>query len=471
MKTECTSIKFEFQALGRREVQADFDGGDITSDAGALLLREVDQKFSITQQIAECFTDHRNQEMIEHSVQDLVAQRVFALASGYEDLNDHAQLRHDPLMATLVGKTDPTGKSRLRKRDQGTALAAPSTLNRLELTRPAMKDSDSRYNKIEAHIDKLSAVLVDLFLQMHQASPPEEIILDVDATDDLIHGKQEGRFFHGYYDNYCFLPLYIFCGDFPLCARLRTSNRDGAYGTKEELKWIIEKIRKQWPQVRIVVRGDSGFCRSDIMEWCEGNNVQYILGIARNKRLEALLKPTMDVAKEQHEESGEMIKLFTEFQYRTQTSWNRERRVIGKAQYSEKGANPRFIVTNFTSEEWATDEIYTDLYCARGDMENRIKEQQLDLFADRTSSSFMHSNQLRLLYATYGYVLLNALRHFGLKDTKMARAQCGTIRTKLLKIGAVVKVSVRRVYLALSSACPYQDLFEQIFLNLQQLRC
>jgi hypothetical protein len=445
-----------------------FDGGRITSDAGAVLLREVEKHFGIIRQFSACFTDYRDADRVEHRVQDLVAQRVYGLALGYEDLNDHDDLRHDPLLATLVGKADPTGQDRFSRRDRGKPLAGKSTLNRLELTRDKVPEQE-RYKKIVADWGKIENLFVDLFLQMHTRSP-RQIVLDLDDTDDPLHGRQEGRFFHGYHREYCYLPLYVFCGNHLLAARLRRSNIDSAKGSVQEIARIVEQIRSRWPRVRIVVRGDSGFCRDDLMSWCEANGVDYVLGLARNRRLEAKLDKTMQQARKRYEETEAAVRIFTEFRYRTLDSWNRSRRVVAKAEYLPKGPNPRFVVTSLSAEQVDARTLYEQKYAARGDMENRIKEQQLTLFADRTSTHWMRSNQLRLWLSSVAYTLLNAFRRFGLKGTSMARAQCETIRRKLLKIGAQVSMTVRRIVLSFASACPYQAIFRLAYQNLQRLR-
>jgi len=464
MQTECTQQTFEFQGLGRREVVAHFDGGPITSDAGGLLLREVEEHTGIVRQLARCFTDHRDEEAIEHPVEQLLRQRIFGLALGYEDLNDHDDLRHDPLLATLVGKQDPTGNDRLRKRDRGKALAGRNTLNRLELT-PRGADAGSRYKKIVAHQGQIESLFVDVFLQLHPR-PPKRIVLDLDATDDPLHGDQLGKFFHGYYKSYCFLPLYIFCGDHLLCAKLRPSDIDASAGSVKQLARIVEQIRRRWPDVQIVVRGDSGFCRENLMAWCEAHGVDYIFGLAKNKRLEQILGKELYEAKRQFEATGWPARVFKDFNYRTRKSWSRSRRVIGKAEHLRKGANPRFVVTSLAAEEFDARRLYEEEYCARGEMENRIKEQQLYLFADRTSAHTMRANQLRLWFSSVAYMLLQVIREFGLKGTKLARARCDTIRLKLLKIGASVRVTVRRVWLSMAESCPYRGLFATVYANL-----
>ena len=471
MKTECIAEQLEFHALGKREVIGKFNGGKISSDAGGILLREVEQRTHILKRLSECFIDHRNPELIEHSLLSLIQQRCFGIALGYEDLNDHDELRQDSLLALLCGKEDLTGKQRIQAQDKGKPLAGKSTLNRLELT-PLDADKKSRYKKIVANADAMDELLVDLFLESHTTAP-EEIVLDVDATDDPLHGNQEGRFFHGYYKDYCYLPLYIFCGEQLLCARLRKANQDGAAGTVEELQPIVSRIRAAWPEVRIILRGDSGFCRDDILSWCEAHQVDYIVGLAKNDRLKTLIAKEMEQAREQYKGTGEAARVFKDFRYQTLKSWSCERRVVGKAEYLGKGENPRFVVTSLPKNEMAARELYEELYCARGEMENRIKEQQLCLFADRTSTHEILSNQLRLYFSSFAYVLIQTLRRLGLAGTRMAKAQCDTIRLKLFKIGAQIRISVRKVWLSFSESYPYADLFMQIYNKLQQipLRC
>jgi len=462
--TECTQSNFEFHALDRREVVAQFDGGDITTDAGGLLVREVDRRLHLTERLAACFSDHRRRDKIEHTVRELAAQRVYGLVLGYEDLNDHDQLRGDPLMAVLVGKAEPKGTDRRRAQDQGKAGAGKSTLNRLELT-PADADAKARYKKIVYDAQSMDRLLVELFLEARE-QPPARIVLDLDATDDPVHGNQEGRFFHGYYGDYCYLPLYILCGEFVLCARLRSSNIDASAGALEEVQRIVAQIRATWPAVEIVLRGDGGFCRDAIMSWCEDNGVSFVFGLAKNKRLGKIIGPQLQEAKAQFEETQKAARVFTEFSYQTRKSWKRERRVVAKAEHLDKGANPRFVVTSFGAGQIEARALYEELYCARGEMENRIKEQQLALFADRTSTELMRSNQLRLYFSTFAYQLLQGLRRLGLKGTEMAQAQCQTIRLKLLKIGAQVRVTVRRVYLSLATGYPFRAIFACVYANL-----
>ena len=460
MTTECTPEQLEFHALGRRDVVGRFDGGRITSDGGGLLLREVDRRIGLFDRLAACFVDHRNPNSVEHSVRDLVAQRTYGLALGYEDLNDHDELRSDSVLALLVGKRDLTGDKRERARDHGQPLAGSSTLNRLELTMPASAPSD-RYKKIAADPRVFDRLLVDMFIEAHKRAP-RQIWLDLDATDDPLHGHQEGRFFHGYYRCYCYLPLYIFCGEHLLCARLRPSNADGAAGSVDELEQIVAQVRTHWPKTRIIIRGDSGFCREDLMAWCESHDVDYLLGLARNPRLSRRLESDMAKARVEHENTGQPARRFRDFRYGTRTSWSRRRRVVGKAEYLPGKANPRFVVTSLALKQADARTLYEQLYCARGEMENRIKEQQLGLFADRTSTETMRANQLRLYFSSFAYVLMHALRRLGLDGTAYAKAQCTTIRLKLLKIGARLRITVRKVWLSFSESYPYASDFARI---------
>lgn len=457
--TDCNQRPLEFHQLGRREITARFDAPAITSDAGGLLLRELDSKFAFVQQFAQCFDDHRSPRFTVHSLEELLSQRVFAIALGYEDLNDHEQLRHDPLLAVLAGKREPAP-------EEGFSLAGKSTLNRLELT-PVGADKRSRYKKIVARHGDIEDFFVNAFLQVH-SKPPKRIVLDLDATDDPLHGHQLGRFFHGYYKSYCYLPLYIFCGSHLLSAKLRPSNIDAAAGSVKQLDRIVKQIRTEWPDVQIVIRGDSGFCRDNIMSWCEVNGVDFVLGLAKNARLKRILGKELHEAKQQFEATGNPARVYKDFRYRTRKSWNRERRVIGKAEYLAKGENPRFVVTTL-SEDVDACTIYEKEYCPRGDMENRIKEQQLYLFADRTSASTMRANQLRLWLSSVAYVLVNTLREVGLKGTELEKAQCHTIRLKLFKVGAAIRVTVRKVWFSLSKSYPYQQTFNRVLENLQAL--
>ncbi len=465
--TECTQTSFPFATQLRQEVLANFDGGAITTDAGSLLLHQTEQKTGILRQFANCFQDYRNPTRIEHSVPELVRQRVYGLALGYEDLNDHDDLRADPLLAMLSGKTDVEGQQRRRQQDRGKAGAGKSTLNRMELT-PADANEKSRYKKIALDTKAVDELLVDLYIQ-RQVRPPERIVLDLDATDDRIHGHQEGRFYHGYYGDYCYLPLYIFIGETLVCARLRESNQDASAGAVEEVERIVKQLRRVWPTAEIVLRADSGFCRDELMSWCEQHQVDYAFGFAKNSRLLKRIRKQMQKAQRRQAETGQPARLFKQFRYRTlKKSWSKKRRVVAKAECLAKGNNPRFVVTSLAKIQARS--LYEDFYCARGEMENRIKEQQLDLYADRTSTALMASNQIRLYYSSIAYCLMQALRELGLQGTKMARAQCSTIRVRLLKIGARVRVTVRKVWISMASGHPAKELFATIYGNLERLK-
>jgi hypothetical protein len=468
METQCIREQMAFQQLGRREVMGRFDGGKISTDAGGLLLREVEKRLGILKRFSGCFRDYRDPERIEHSVQSLIGQRVYGIALGYEDLNDHDSLRHDVVMGLLCEKNDPSGNDRVREPDQGKPIAGKSTLNRLELTAENANQS-SRYKKIVAETEKIDELMVDLYIQSHPRAP-EQVVLDVDATDDPLHGHQEGRFFHGYYAEYCYLPLYIFSGEHLLGARLRRADQEPASGVVQELKRIIERLREVWPAVRIIVRGDSGFCRDAIMSYCESHDkLDYVLGLAKNSRLIKQIEAEMAEAQHIHQSTQKAARVFKDFRYRTRHSWSRQRRVVGKAEYLAKGENPRFIVTSIESEEKEARTLYENFYCARGDMENRIKEQQLGLFADRTSTAWMRSNQLRLYFSSFAYILMQTLRRLGLKGTELAQAQCDTIRLKLFKIGAQIQVTVRKVWISFSESYPYLSLFQKVLARLQQM--
>jgi hypothetical protein len=389
------------------------------------------------------------------------------LALGYEDLTDHDALRSDPLLAVLVGKKDPTGNDRVREKDRGKPLAGKSTLNRLELT-PGRAGEHSRYKKIRCDRNAVQQFFLDVFCQAHKKAP-ERIVLDLDATDDPLHGHQAGRFFHGYYKEYCYLPLYIFCGEHLLCARLRPSDIDGSAGSLKEIQRIVSFIRSRWPKTKIVIRGDSGFCRDPIMSWCEKNKVDYVFGLAKNDRLKQEIAGELAKAKRKYEKTGRASRVYKDFRYQTLDSWSRPRRVIGKAEHLRKGANPRFVVTSLSRKRFSKQAVYEEEYCARGDMENRIKEQQLHLFANRTSCSKMRANELRLWLSSVAYTLVIAMRRLGLQGTDLAKAQPETIRLKLLKIGAQVQVTVRKVWVALAEGCPYQDVFRAAWENLRRL--
>jgi len=447
MTTECSADLFGFAPVAGRAVVASFDGGAITSDAGGLLLGAADRAVKLTERLAACFDDERRRYLIEHEVMTLVGQRVFGIALGYEDLNDHDELRHDPVMAVLAGKLTA-------RRADCAALAGKSTLNRLELSRL----KPSRYHKISHNPIAIKRLLVELFLEAHRRAP-REIILDLDATDDPVHGTQEGRFFHGYYDCYCYLPLYIFCGRHLLAARLRPANKGAAAGAVAEVARIVRHIRERWPKTRIVVRGDSGFAGDALMAWCEAHGVDFVLGLQQNTRLIAAIASELARAETKSRRTGKPARYFTEFTWTTRRRWSRERRVVAKAEFTGGEANPRFVVTSLPRYQCGPKYLYEKLYCARGDMENRIKECQLDLFADRTSTATMHANQLRLWFASMAYVLLCALRRIGLPHTRLADASCGTIRLKLLKIGALVRISVRRIKFAMASSCPMAEVW------------
>jgi Transposase DDE domain group 1 len=435
-----------------RQVVARFDGGQMTTDAGGLLLRETDLRLNLLPRFAECFVDRRNPILTKHSVRELVAQRVYGLALGYEDLNDHEQLRHDPMLRLLAGKPHLEEQP----------LAGKSTLNRLELNDGAA----SRYSKITYWRDAIDELLVEIFVEAH-ATAPEEIVIDVDTTDVELHGSQEGRFFHGYYDEYCYLPLYIFCGEHLLGVRLREANIDASAGSLREIERVVGQIRRHWPQVRVVLRGDSGFCRDELMSWCEDHAVKFLFGFARNERLRRLIAEPLAEAARQYQATQKPARVFAEFPYQTTTgSWQRERRVVAKAEHIDGKENPRYVVTSLTVEECAAQQLYEQHYCARGDMENRIKEQ-FSLFADRASAESMRANQLRMYLSAVAYVLVSGLRRLGLQATELASAQVTTIRTRLLKIGAQVRVSVRRVALSMAAGYPWTALYAQVYERLR----
>lgn len=470
MKTLCTSGSLQFQAHGRQNVVGDFCGSRVSSDGGALILREVDSLLGICKEAAGCFADHRNPSLIEHDLEVMVRQRAFGLCLGYEDLNDHDFLQGDSLLALACGRRDIHGLDRVREADKGKALASSSTLNRLELAVPENGSNEpciDRYHKIAFDPNSGQRLFTTLFARGFD-KPPRQIILDVDATDDAIHGKQEGRFFHGYYNNYCYLPLYIFAGDHLLWAQLRTANQDGANGTVEAISSIITTLREShgWTHTQFILRGDSGFCRDDIMTWCEQNQVDYILGIGRNDRLCGEMAYFAGEAHRHLEMTGEPITLFHAFAYQTRNSWSRTRLVIGKAEAlpshkpgGEVKDNQRFIVTTLTKDD--PESLYRQRYCPRGDMENRIKEQQLNLFADRTSTAFFWSNQIRLWFSSIAYCLMQALRERALKGTKLAKAQCGTIRNVILKVGAFLQSSTRRIIIHFSGNHPGGPIIEK----------
>lgn len=452
--TECNQSSFGFKGCGSREIVARFDGGTISSDGGAFLLRQTDERLNLLPRLAECFLDGRKQDQIKHSIQEMLSQRIYGLALGYEDINDHEQLRNDPVFGILAGRDELEEP-----------LAGKSTLNRMELG-AGTKD---RYKKITFWKEAIDELLVKTFLES-QEHAPAEIVLDVDTTDLPLHGKQEGRFFHGYYDHYCYLPLYVFCGEHVLCARLREANHDASFGCLPEIQRIVAQIRTAWPEVKIILRGDSGFCRNALMSWCEDHGVDFVFGLARNQKLRKIIGAQMHEATQQWNQSGKPARVFSEFEYQTKKTkkggWDRARRVAAKAEHIDGKENPRFVVTSLNSEEWAPQALYEKLYCARGDMENRIKEQ-FSLFADRVSAETMRANQMRLYLSAIAYVLVSGLRRLGLKGTELAGAQVATIRTKLLKIGAQIRVTVRKVWVSMASSYPWQDLYRQVWVNLR----
>jgi hypothetical protein len=447
--TECNQETFSFASHFSRRVEAGFTAGQVSSDGGALLLREVERKINLLGRLEVCFTDGRDPKWVEHLLPEMLSQRIYGLALGYEDLNDHEQLRRDPLFGVLSGK---------RKLEE--PLAGKSTLNRLELV-----GRSERYHKIGYSAEALDRLLADLYMES-QAAMPQRIVLDLDATDIPLYGHQPERFFHGYYDRYCYLPLYIFAGDQLLCARLRPANQDASAGAVAEVERIVRQLRARWPRVKIVLRADSGFCREALMAWCEQNRVDYVLGLARNQRLARIIGKEMHEAHLLHQFTGKAARVFTAFDYQTRKSWSRARRVAAKAEYLDKGQNPRFVVTSLGAEQWTAKDLYEKFYCARGEMENRIKEQMC-LFADRLSIDEMRGNQLRLYFSALAYTLMEALRRLALKGTEWAQAQVDTIRLKLFKIGAIVRVSVRRVVLQMSSAYPWKDLYAAAFCALR----
>ncbi|MBL4844225.1 MAG: IS1380 family transposase [Planctomycetes bacterium] len=451
MKTECIPTGLDCGRLGRRKITLGFDGGKLSSDGGAILLRMTEQRTGILSGFAtDCFRDHRLQTRVEHSVEDLLAQRVL----GYEDLNDHDQIRHDPLFAVAVGKQAPEGRT--RRAEQGPALASSATLNRLEL---ATQDHErDRYKKIELDFEAADRFFVRQFLKRSGETPPPEIVFDLDNSDIRLHGNQEGRFFHAYYRSYCYLPLYVFCGDHLLAAHLQTADKDGAKDAIQVCKVLVAEIRAKWPATRIVLRGDSGFCRDALLSWCESEGLDYVVGLARNSRLQEVIADELALAEDLFESGLLPARVYADFDYETLDSWSRPRRVVGKAEHLEKGSNPRFIVTSMSRDEVEADVLYEHGYCPRGEMENRIKE----LFGTRTSGATLHANQIRLYFSGLAYVLVQALRDLGLAGTSLAKARADTIRVKLLKIAARVEITVRRVWIRLSSTCPFARAFQEV---------
>jgi hypothetical protein len=472
--TDCNHQPLLFQDLGARQVVADFSGGTLSSDGGALLLREANHRLGLTGALAQCFDDQREARFVDHSLEQLLAQRLEGLALGYEDLNDHDQLRCDPLLAVACDKADPLGQDRVFADNRGAALAAPATLNRLELS----NNQRTRCHKLPHHPQKIEACLLTLGVRC-LTKHARELVVDLDAMGHLLHGTQEGRYFNAYYGDYCYLPLYVFVGDVPLWAQLRTSDRDVAEGVVAALGKIIPALRKRCKRARIILRGDRGFCREEILAWCERHGVYYCLGLAKNPVLIEKLQPALAQARARRCLTGAAsAREFSEFEYQTQKSWSRARRVIGKAEVMAAGDNPRFLVTNLPARGFKGDQdrtrfsparLYEEFYCGRGEMENVLKQQTLDLKADRLSTHHLASNQLRLWLATLAYLLVERVRAWGLAGTELARATVGTVRLKLLKVAAQVSVSVRRVYVRLSSAYPWQALFRLCYRRLMAL--
>jgi hypothetical protein len=455
VKTECNS-RLRLGEVGRRSIVGDFSGEQISTDGGAVLLRLAEKKTGIIAAFVKCFRDHRFLPLVEHTALELVTQRVFGLALGYEDLVDHDALRVDPLLATAVGKVHPSH-----------VLAGKSTLNRLELSTDGAKDD--RYKRIELDMAAAAKFFVDQFVRstrQQQRSAPERIVLDLDTSDIPLHGHQEGRFFHGYYNEYCYLPLYIFCGEHLLAVRLQTADHDGARHAVEELERIVALLRAAWPKVRFTVRADSGFCRDEIFTWCEANDVDYVIGLARNARLEAEVESELEAVCVLHERSGQPARVFKDLRYRTLDNWSRARRVVAKAEWLNKGPNPRFVATSLKKSETNAAIVYEDVYCPRGEMENRIKETQLYLFGTRASAQTIRANQIRLFFSAVAYMLVQAIRALALHGTELADARADTIRAKLFKIGARVEISVRKVWIAFSSAYPYAQTFRSAVANL-----
>jgi hypothetical protein len=458
--TDCTDQPLLFPDLTARPVEVDFSAGHVSSDGGGVLLAQLDRREGYLERFAACFHDHRDPDLIEHPLLTLLRQRTYGLGLGYEDLIDHDTLCTDPLLASLCGRDDPLGQDRVRPQDRGKALAGKSTLNRLELT-PADADAAARYKKIVADPQAIEQFFIDEYVR-HLPADTVRVTLDLDATDDPLHGRQEGRFFHGYYGDYCYLPLYIFDGDWPILAWLRTSDRDASAGAVDKLALIVTALRRRFPSIHVRLRADSGFCRDALMVWCELHGVKYLLGLARNAVLERKLAPALQQAQALcAAQGGVAARVFVEMTYAAE-SWHAPRWVIGKAEWTQGEANPRFIITNEDPFTFTAQTLYEQDYCGRGDMENRIKEQQLDLYADRTSTASLRANQLRLWFSTLAYLLMNQLRRVGLAGTDLARATCGTIRLKLFKVGARVRVRVRRVWVSLSSAYPLQALFRLV---------
>ena len=462
-----TSNRFEFSNIGRKSAIGFFDGHHVSSDGGALLLKEIERKFGVIRQFAKCFKDNRNQNFVEHSLESILTQRIYGLILGYEDLNDHEQLRYDPLFASAVGKTDIYGKNRLNPEDQGKALAGKSTLNRFELS-ASKEESDDRYKKFDVNLEQASDILTKVYLGKTKA-PPLEIILDIDNTDDKIHGNQEGKHFHSYYDSDCFMPFYVFCGKDLLRSTLKTSDVHPMKYVVAEISAVVKMIKEKWPDVKITIRGDSGFCCDELMDYCEKNSIYFLLGLPKNNRLDENVKEELISVQELHKKTNEPVLMYKEFEHQTLDSWSKPRRVIAKMEQKDKNTYHRFIVTSLPSDQVDPKSLYEKIYCPRGEMENRIKEQQLGLFADRTSTHYIKSNQVRLLFSSVAYVFLNLIRERALKGTELSNAQSGTIRLKLLKIGVIIKETFRQIRFSFSQSFAYKETFLKVLTYFQGL--
>ena len=459
METECIQNEFEFQYFEPKKMIIKKDSQGESSDGGLVLLMLLEKKYRIISRFSHCFKDLRNPERIIHPLQRLLKQRIYGLCQGYEDVNDHEQWRDDPLLSIACDVTNPGG----------VRLAGKGTLNRMELGSDVATAKD-RYKNIRYHSSAIQTLLIDLFMETYTGGQlgPQQIIIDVDATDDPIHGNQEGRFFNGYYDEYCYLPLYMFVDDFPLWAELRTADIDPATGVIPALEIIIGRIRKRWPWTRIILRGDSGFNRPDILSWCEKQfRVYYILGLPKNKRLLRIIGKEQNNVRKACKESGTAERAFTEFTYQTKKSWEQPRRVIAKAEQLPGRANPRFIVTSLDDPHLTPQYLYEGLYCARGDMENRIKEQKLFMYADRLSTQTIRGNQLRLWFSTIAYIFMVLLRKQSYRDDVFSKAQASSLRVKLLKVAARVEISVRRIVIHISSSYPYWNAWFTLQMRLQ----
>jgi hypothetical protein len=446
MKTDCSTQGTLFDGIAGRDAVARFDAGEVTSSAGVLLLERTDRRLGLLSRFAACFRDHRDPRRVEHTVEQMVSQRVFGLCLGFEDITDHDYVGKDPLLAAACGKREGT-------------LATHPTLSRLERTQLGAT-AKTRYAKIEMLQGRVDDLLAEAFVEALGPEDPGLIVLDIDHSDVPLHGAQEGRFFHGYYGHYCYLPLYVFCGEHLLLARLQTADGNATRHVVTELKAIVARLRRRWPRAKILVRGDSGFAREELMAWCEASGHFYVLGLARNKRLQRHVADALEEARVAHEKSGRAERTYRDFDWATIESWSRSRRVVAKAEHLRGGkANPRFVVTNLSRRSWSSKRLYERLYCARGEAENRIKENQLDLFGTRLSTPTLQGNRVRMAMSAMAYVLTCALRRIGLAGTEMARAQANTIRLRLLRIGAIVRITTRKIWVSMSSSWPWQGLF------------